>query len=189
LLRDNLLDLFAGIRGLLREDPHQEKIRAQLAIRSVEAQQLIQRIRMQGCSAKEKANLSALLRQLQAIVPRVGHLVSYRKSLPPAAEPLLKPMLERLETEFHQILDTFSECFRQGDCQRDFPTLRGAVHAMDEVVDNIRQSGILNVHKVMEPLRMLDLVGRYHIIADDLEECSRLIRELRIDRYWGDYAL
>jgi hypothetical protein len=183
------LDLFAGIRALLREDPHQEKIRAQLAIRSVEAQQLIQRIPMHGYSEKEKAGLSALLRQLQAVVPRVGHLVSYRKNLPPAAEPLLRPSLERLETEFHQILDTFSDCFRQGNCRRDFPTLHGAVHAMDEIVDHIRQSGILNVHKVTEPLRLLDLVGRYHILADDLEECSRLIRELKIERYWGDYAL
>jgi uncharacterized membrane protein YccC len=189
LLRDNLLDLFAGIRALLREDPHQEKIRAQLAIRSVEAQQVIQRIRMRGYSGKEKAGLSALLRRLQAMVPRVGHLVSYRKSLPPAAEPLLRPRLERLETEFHQILDTFSDCFRHGDCRSDFPTVHGAVNAMDEVVHDIRQTGILNVHKVTEPLRLLDLVGRYHIIADDLEECSRLIRELRIERYWGDYAL
>jgi uncharacterized membrane protein YccC len=189
LLRDSLLDLFAGIRALLREDPHPEKIRGQLALRSVEAQQFIQRIRMHGYSEKEKAGLSALLRQLQATVPRVGHLVSYRKSLPPAAEPLLKPRLERLETEFHQILDTFSECFRQGDCRRDFPTLQGGVHAMDEIVNDIRQSGILNVHKVTEPLRMLDLVGRYHIIADDLEACSQLIRELKIERYWGDYAL
>jgi Fusaric acid resistance protein family len=189
LLRDNLLYLFAGIRALLREDPHQEKIRAQLAIRSVEAQQFIQQIRIHGYSEKEKAGLSALLRKLQAVVPRVGHLVSYRKHLPPAAEPLLRPSLERLETEFHQILDTFSECFSQGTCRRDFPTLHGAVHAMDEIVHDIRQSGILSVHKVTEPLRMLDLVGRYHILADDLEECSRLIRELRIDRYWGDYAL
>jgi uncharacterized membrane protein YccC len=189
LLRDNLLDLFTGIRALLREDPQQEKIRAQLAIRSVEAQQVIKGIRMHGYSEKEKAGLSALLSKLQAIVPRVGHLVSYRKNLPPAAEPLLKPRLERLETEFHQILDTCYECFRQGDCRRDFPTLHGAVNAMDEAVNDIRQSGILNVHKVTEPLRMLDLVGRYHIVADDLEECSRLIRELRIERYWGDYAL
>jgi hypothetical protein len=42
---------------------------------------------------------------------------------------------------------------------------------------------------VTEPLRILDLVGRYHAIADNLEECSRLIRQLRIERYWGDYAL
>jgi hypothetical protein len=63
------------------------------------------------------------------------------------------------------------------------------VNAMDETVQEIRQSEILHVHKVTEPLRILDLVGRYHAIADNLEECSRLIRQLRIERYWGDYAL
>jgi uncharacterized membrane protein YccC len=189
LLRDNLLDLFAGIRALLREDPHHERIKAKLALRTVEAQQVIRGIKMHGYSDKEKAGLSALLRQLQAMVPRIGHLVSYRKNLPEAAEPLLRPRLESLETEFLQMLDTLSACFRRGDCRREFPTLHGAVNAMDEVVRDIRQSGILNVHKVTEPLRMLDLVGRYHLIADDLEECSRLIRELRLDRYWGDYAL
>ena len=189
LLRDNLLDLFAGIKALLREDPHHEKITAGLAIRSVEAQQVIRGIRMLGCSEKEKATITALLRLLQAMVPRIGHLVTYRKNLPQAAEPLLRPRLERLEIEFHQMLDTFSECFRQGNCRREVPTLHGAVNAVDEVVQDIRQSGILNVHKVTEPLRMLDLVGRYHLVADDLEECSRLIRQLRIELYWGDYAL
>jgi uncharacterized membrane protein YccC len=189
LLRDNLLDLFAGIKALLREDPHQERVKAQLAIRSVEAQQVIHRIRMHGYSKKEKAGIGALLLQLQALGARVGHLVSYRKNVPQAAEPVLRPKLERLDSEFHQMLDTFSECFRRGDCRREFPTLQGAVNAMDETVQEIRQSGILHVHKVTEPLRMLDLVGRYHAIADNLEECSRLIRQLRIERYWGDYAL
>ena len=150
---------------------------------------MIHRIRMHGYSKKEKAGIGALLRQLQALVPRVGHLVSYRKNVPQAAEPMLRPKLERLESEFHQMLDTFSECFRRGDCRREFPTLHGAVNAMDETVQEIRQSGMLKVHKVTEPLRMLDLVGRYHAIADNLEECSRLIRQLRIERYWGDYAL
>jgi len=142
-----------------------------------------------GPLVSEEAGIGALLRQLQALVPRIGHLVSYRKNLPQAAEPRLRPKLERLESEFHQMLDTFSECFRQGDCRREFPILHGAVNAMDETVQEIRQSGILNVHKVTEPLRMLDLLGRYHAIADNLEECSRLIRQLRIERYWRDYAL
>src|SRR5260370_41221835 len=62
LLRDNLLDLFAGIRALLPEDPHQERIKAQLAIRSVEAQQAIHGIRVHGFTEKEKTGLSALLR-------------------------------------------------------------------------------------------------------------------------------
>jgi hypothetical protein len=38
-------------------------------------------------------------------------------------------------------------------------------------------------------LTLLDLVGRYHLLADNLEDCSRLIRGLRIERYRGDYAL
>jgi uncharacterized membrane protein YccC len=189
LLRDNLLDLFAGIKALLREDPYPEKTQARLAIRSVEALQVIRQIRMHGCSEKEKASIGDLLRELQALVPRVGHLVSYRKNLPRAAEPLLRPKLERLEIEFNQMLDAFSDGFRQGDCRREFPTLHGAVSAMHETVQEIRQSGILNEHKVTKPLRMLDLVGRYHLIADNLEDCSRLIGGLRIEQYWGDYAL
>ena len=189
LLKNNLLDVFAGIKALLREDPHQERAKAQLAIRLVEAQQVMRGIRMHGWSEEEKANLSALLRQLQAAAPRIGHLVTYRKNLPQAAEPLLRPTLDRLEIEFHQMLDTFSECFRKGDCRREIPTLHGALNAVHEVVQDIRQRGILHLHKVTEPLRMMDIVGRYHLVAEDLEECSRLIRQLRIDRYWGDYAL
>ena len=46
----------------------------------------------------------------------------------------------------------------------------------------------LRVDKVAEPLPMMDTIGRYHLVADDLAECPRLIRELRIDRYWGGYA-
>jgi uncharacterized membrane protein YccC len=189
LLKDDLLDLFAGIQALLREDPSPEKVQARLIIRSVEALLVIHRIRMHGYSEQEMAGMRALLRELQALVPQIGHLVSYRKNLPPAAEPLLRPELGRLENEFHQILNAFAEAFRQGDCRRDYPSLKGALQAMDEKVQQIRQSGILNVHKVTEPLRMLDLVGRYHLAADHLGECSRLIRGLRIDLYWGDYAL
>ena len=189
LLKNNLLDLFAGIQELLREDPYPEKVKARLVIRSVEALLVIHRIRMQGYSKQEMESLRALLRVLQALVPQVGHLVSYRKNLPPAAEPRLRPELERLENEFHQVLNAFAEAFRKGDCRRDYPTLEGALNDMDQTVEQIRESGILNVHKVTEPLRMMDLVGRYHLVADNLEECSRVIRGLRIDRYWGDYAL
>jgi hypothetical protein len=36
---------------------------------------------------------------------------------------------------------------------------------------------------------MLDLVGRYHGVADGLQECAGLIRGLRMHEYSGDYAL
>jgi hypothetical protein len=103
LLRDNVLDVFAGIKALLREDRNQERVKAQLSIRLVEAQQVIKGIRMHGFSEKEKSGLNALLHRLQAVVPRVGHLVTYRKHLPEAAETLLRPKLDRLEIEFHQM--------------------------------------------------------------------------------------
>src|ERR1700733_3347066 len=96
LLKNNLLDLFAGIRELLREDPYPEKVKARLIIRSVEALLVIHRIRMHGYSEQEMAGMRPLLREPQALVPQVGHLVSYRKNLPPAAEPQLRPELERL---------------------------------------------------------------------------------------------
>jgi hypothetical protein len=102
---------------------------------------------------------------------------------------ILAEVVTFLAREIDQMLDAFAEAFRQGDRRREFPTLNGALSTMDQTVQQIRQSGILNVHKVTEPLRMLDLVGRYHLIADNLEDCSRLIRGLRIERYWGDYAL
>jgi hypothetical protein len=39
------------------------------------------------------------------------------------------------------------------------------------------------------PLRVLDLVERYHATADALDECGRLLCTLQIQRYWGDYGL
>jgi hypothetical protein len=39
------------------------------------------------------------------------------------------------------------------------------------------------------PLRVLDLVERYHATGEALEECGRLVRTLEIQRYGGDYAL
>jgi hypothetical protein len=36
---------------------------------------------------------------------------------------------------------------------------------------------------------VLDVVGRSQAIADVLNESERLLRNLNIERYWGDYAL
>jgi hypothetical protein len=39
------------------------------------------------------------------------------------------------------------------------------------------------------PLRLLELVDRYHATAEALDECGRLLGRLHLQRYWGDYAL
>jgi hypothetical protein len=48
---------------------------------------------------------------------------------------------------------------------------------------------MLDALRLEAPLRMLDLVGRYHGVADGLQECAALIRDLRMHDYSGDYAL
>lgn len=189
VLRNNLLALFAQIKALLSGDPHREKIQTQLAILPIESLQAIRQIRIAGCSEEEKARVAALVRALQALVTRIADLVSHRNLLPEVTESLLRPQFERLEIEFKQMLDGFTECFRQGDCRRDLPTVRGALAELDRALEQVRESRILANQSLEAPLRVLDLANRYHTIANTLEECSRMVRTLKIQGYWGDYAL
>src|ERR1700730_9852486 len=192
VLRDNLLAVLAQIKALLNGDPHREKIQTQLAMLPVEALQAARQIRIVGCSQEEKAKLVALVRALQTLITRISQLLSRRDMLPEITEqilPILKPQSERLEIEFKQILDAFTECFRQGDCRVQLPTVRGALTAMDDAIRQIRDRNMLAGLPLEAPLRVLDLVERYHATADALDECGRLIRTLDIQRYWGDYGL
>jgi hypothetical protein len=109
--------------------------------------------------------------------------------LPEITVQILKPQSERLEIEFKQMLDAFAECFRQGDCRRQLPTARGALTEMDSAIQQIRNRNMLAGLPFEAPLRVLDLVERYHATADALDECGRLLRTLQIQRYWGDYGL
>jgi p-hydroxybenzoic acid efflux pump subunit AaeB len=189
VLRDNLLALFAQAKALLGGDPHREKIQTQLAILPVEALQASQQIRIPGCSEKEKAKIATFVRALQALATQITELVSHRNILPEITGPILQPQFERLEVEFKQMLDAFTECFRQGDCQRELPSVHGALAEMDQAIKQVRDSRILADQKLEVPLQMLDLANRYHATAEALEECGRVLRALEIQRYWGDYAL
>jgi hypothetical protein len=80
------------------------------------------------------------------------------------------------------MLDAFAECFRQGNCRLQLPTVHGASTA-------IRDRNMLAGLPFDTSLRMLDLVEHYHAAADALEACSRLLCTLKILRYWGDYGL
>jgi hypothetical protein len=102
---------------------------------------------------------------------------------------ILKPQSGSLEIEFKQMLDAFAECFRQGDCRVQLPTVRGALSEMDDAIQKIRDRNMLADLPLEAPLRVLELVERYHASVEALEECGRLVRTLEIQRYWGDYAL
>jgi len=174
---------------LLSGDPHREKFQTQLAILPVEALQAVRQIRIAGCSEEERAKLAALVRSLQTLITRISQLLSRRDRLPEITEQILKPQSERLEIEFQQMLDAFAECFRQGDSRRQLPTARGALTEMDHAVQQIRDRNMLTDLTLEAPLRVLDLVDRYHATADALDECGRLLCTLQIQRYWGDYGL
>src|ERR1700738_2653192 len=189
VLQDNLLTLFAQIKALLSGDPHREKIQTQLAILPVEGLQAARQIRIAGCGEEERAKLVALVRALQTLITQISQLLSRRDRLPAITEQILKPQFERLEIEFKQMLDAYAECFRQGDCRRQLPTVRGALTEMDDAIQQIRDRNMLADLPLESPLRVLELVERYHASGEALEECGRLVRTLEIQRYWGDYAL
>ena len=189
VLRGALLTLCGQIKALLRGEPHREKIQTQLALFPVAALQAAAQIRIAGRSDEERAKLVALIRALQTLITRMTQLFCRRDGLPEIAEPVLKPPFERLEIEFSQMLDAFAECFRQGDGRLQLPTVRGALTEMDHAIQQLRDRNLLASLSFEAPLRVLDLVDRYHATADVLDECSRLLCSLRIKYYWGDYFL
>jgi uncharacterized membrane protein YccC len=189
LLRDNLLALFAQIKALLRGDSHREKIQLQLAILSLEALQAARQIRMAGCSEEERAKLVALIHALQTLITPISRLLSRRDRLPEINAQILRLPSERLEIKFNQTLDAFADYFRQGNGPLQLPTVRGALTAMDEAIQQMRAGTMFAGLPFDAPLRVLDLVEHYHATAEALEECGRLICTLKIRRYWGDYGL
>jgi hypothetical protein len=189
VLRKNLLGLLADVKALLSRHPHPEAVRIRLALQSIEAYQAVRRVPIPGRSKQERERLHALVMELQALVPRIHHLTARRDDLPQAAQPLLRLPLRRLNVEFIQLLDAFAECVRTGAARRDLLTLDAALAEMDEPVRQIRDRRILASYPVRVPLLTLDIVGRYHAVADALTKIRSLITDLQLDRYWGDYAL
>lgn len=60
---------------------------------------------------------------------------------------------------------------------------------MDHAVQELRQRNLLTGLTLESALRVLDLVGHYHLSADALDQCGRLLRTLQIQRYLGDFGL
>jgi len=146
-------------------------------------------IRIAGCSEEERAKLAALVRALQTLITPISRLLSRRDRLPEITEQILKLQSQPLEIKFNQMLDAFAEGFRQGNCRLQLPTVRGALTAMDDGIQQMRDRNMLTGLPFDARLRVLDLVEHYHATADALEECGRLLCTLEIERYWGDYGL
>jgi hypothetical protein len=189
VLREDLLGVLADLKALLSGEPHREAVQIQLALRSVETYQVTQRIRLPGCSKEEREQLNALSMELGALGSRVHQLAVFRGDLSQAAEPLLRLPLQRLKIESIQLLEAFADCIRTGSNRRDLPTLDAALSETDEALRQIRDRRILASYPVEEALLTLDFVGRYQAVAYAVEKIRRLLADLHLQRYWGDYAV
>jgi uncharacterized membrane protein YccC len=189
LFRDDMLKFFIQLKALLNREPHQEKIRTQLAMLPVEALQATQQIRMTGFSSEERTRIIRLIRGLQSLVMQSTALISEGPQIPEAINAAVRPEFEPLEKEFDKMLDSFVLCFREGDARRQFPSLHDALARLDQGLGRIRDSGLFADQKLDVVIHTLDLANRYQAIAEALEECSSALQTLQLERYLGDYAL
>jgi uncharacterized membrane protein YccC len=189
VFREDLLKFYQQLKALLNRDRHQEKIRTQLAILPVEAQQVSRQIRCRDFSEPEKAKVDELIKFSQALVMQCTALTANPYVLPESMGAVLRPELARLETGFGQMLDAFVECFRNGDCRQTFPSLREALTGLDSALQKTRDTG-LNIQLNLDEIRcVLEVTNRYQSTAEVLEDCSRVMQSLQLHRYTGDCML
>jgi hypothetical protein len=188
VFREDLLNFYEQLKALLNRDRHQEKIRTLLAILPVEAQQAARQIRIRDFSGEEQAKVKQLIKVSQTLVMHCTALITNPYVLPESIGPILRPGLTRLETGFSQMLETFVECFRRGDCRRPFPSLREAEVALNESMRTTRDSALIQLD-LDEIRQLLEVTNRYQSMAEALEECSDVMQRLKLHRYTGDCAL
>jgi uncharacterized membrane protein YccC len=188
VFREDLLNFYEQLKALLNRDRHQERIRTLLAILPVEAQQAARQIRIRDFSGEEQAKVKQLIKVSQTLVMHCTALITNPYVLPESIGPILRPGLTRLETGFSQMLETFVECFRRGDCRRPFPSLREAEVALNESMRTTRDSALIQLD-LDEIRQLLEVTNRYQSMAEALEECSDVMQRLKLHRYTGDCAL
>ena len=189
LLRDDLVEFFGQLKALSNPKLPKVKIQTRLALLPIEALQASKRIRLRGFTGEEQRQFELLIRALSALAARRTALLRRRFEFPSKLEALVHSELDQLEIEFVQMTDAFADCFRKGDCRREFPTVRGALDSLLLRVNQIRREQILATESLDAPIQLLDVISRCQRIGETLDECANVIKSLSIHRYWGDYAL
>ncbi|MBV9672626.1 MAG: FUSC family protein [Verrucomicrobia bacterium] len=189
VVRGDILKMLGQMKALVRGDPNREKIETQLTLLTIETIQITGQMRNPGFRREDLKRLDAFIRELQIAASRLGVVVSRSGQLPEPTAPILRPELESIEVEICQLLDGFIECFHENDSSREFPRLHGALDKLDQALEVIRQNRILQHEALEAPVRLLELVDRYHAVVESLSRCSELVPTLADRRFWGDYAL
>jgi len=167
----------------------EKKVQTRLALLPIEALQVTKIIPLLGFTGEQQRQFELLIRALSSLAMQRTALARRRFALPAKLDALVHSELEQVEIEFGQMTDAFADCFRKGDCRREFPTVRGALEGLLQRAEQIRRERILASESLDAPIQLLEVVSRCHGIGDTLEECASLMKSLSIHRYWGDYAL
>ena len=189
VFREDMRKLFIQLKALLNRSGNAEKIRTQLAILPVEAQQAARHIRSGDCSGEEQSKITRLLDAAKRLVTGSLALTSDLHVPHAPLDEALQPEFERLRVDFNGMLDSFIDCFRKGDTRRDFPSLTDTMAKLAETIRTLRESGALVKEDLSGLFRSVEIVNRYRSIADALEECRSIIQTLQLHRYVGDYRL
>jgi uncharacterized membrane protein YccC len=189
LLRDDLVEFLSQLKAFSNRKLPTKKIQTRLAMLPIEALQVAKRIPLLGFTGEQQRQFELLIRAFSSLVTQLTALARRRLQLPAKLDALVHSELEQLEIEIGQTTDAFADCFRKGDCRREFPTVRGALEGLRQRTAQVRGDRILAAESLDAPIQLLDVVSRCHGIGDTLEECASLIKSLSIHRYWGDYAL
>ena len=190
LLRDDLVEFFGQLKTFSNRKLPTKKIQTRLALLPIEALQAAKGIPLLlGFTGEEQRQFELLVRALSSLATQRMALARRRFELPAKLDALVHSELEQLEIEFGQMTDAFADCFRKGDCRREFPTVRGALEGLRQRAEQIRRERILASENLDAPIQLLEVISRCQRIGDTLEECASLIKSLSIHRYWGDYAM
>jgi len=189
LLRNDLVEFLGQLKAISSHKLPVKKIQTQLALLPIEALQAAKKISLLGFTGEQERQFELLIRAFSSLAAQRTALARRRFELPAKLDGLVHLELERMEIEFGQMTDAFADCFRKGDCRREFPTVRGALEGLRQRAEEIRRERILSSETLDAPIQLLEVVSRCHRIGDTLEECARLLKSLSIHQYWGDYAL
>jgi len=189
LLRDDLVEFFGQLKAFSNRKLPIKKIQTRLALLPIEALQATKIIPLLGFTGEQQRQFELLIRALSSLAAQRTALARRRFELPAKLDALVHSELELLEIEFDQMTDAFADCFRKGDCRREFPTVRGALEGLRQRAEQVRRERILASESLDAPIELLEVISRCQRIGDTLEECVSLIKSLSIHRYWGDYAL
>jgi uncharacterized membrane protein YccC len=189
LLRDDLVEFFGELKAFSNPKRPMKKIQTRLALLPIEALQATKRIPLLGFTGEQQRQFELLIRVLSSLATQRTALARRRLELPANLDALVHSELEQLQIEFDQMTDAFADCFRKGDCRREFPTVRGTLESLRQRADQIRRERLLASESLDAPIQLLEVISRCQVIGDKLEECTIVIKSLSIHRYWGDYAL